>query len=78
MKFYVSTDWSDGVPRSVGCFTTNDGKRLERGELEQMGRLFLAAPEMLDALRLARDDLSTTEVLNKVNAVIAKAEGRDE
>lgn len=56
-------------------------------------RLLAAAPEMLDALRLARDDLSdilevadltdegvtyTTEVLNKVIAAIAKAEGRSD
>ena len=55
-------------------------------------RLMAAAPELLVALRLARDDLSdllevadltdegvadTTEVLNKVIAAIAKAAGRE-
>lgn len=61
-------------------------------DYEGTARLIASAPKLLVALRLARDDLSdllevadltdegvadTTEVLNKVIAAIAKAEGRD-
>lgn len=93
MKFSVQTDWSDGVPRAVGCFTTDEGKRLNRGELEHLGRLFLAAPELLALLRecsaaladlLADADPSGLECQEQWACVaeckkaIAKAEGRDE
>jgi len=62
------------------------------GHQEANARLIAAAPEMLAALRAARDDLSdllevahltdegeadTTEVLDQVIAAIAKAEGRE-
>lgn len=63
------------------------------GEAWDNARLIAAAPELLAALRAARDDLSdllevadltdegvadTTAVLNQVIAAIAKAEGRGE
>jgi len=71
----------------------NAGIRQGYAELLKVRSVLMAAPELLEALRLARDDLSdlleaadltdegvadTTEVLNKVIAAIAKAEGRSE
>ena len=82
IKFYISTDWSDGVPRPVGCFTTDEGKRLDRESLDKMGRLFLAAPKLLAALKeavaLCNNFTPFGGLAAKWQDLIETAEGRDE
>lgn len=90
MKFSVNTDWSDGVPRAVGYFTTDEGKRLGREELEKLGRLFLAAEDLYWAARCALADLegfvadagtdmpNVEATIEELRNAIAKAERKDE
>jgi hypothetical protein len=81
-----STGW---IAKVLG--NDDNGRPLSPDEMAANARLIAAAPEMLSALRAARDDLSdllevahltdegvadTTAVLDQVIAAIAKAEGR--
>lgn len=67
--------------RSIASVTFfNLGERFDHHEQESYAnaRLIAAAPDMLAALKLARDEMGANAARDAVDAAISRAEGRSE